>query len=104
MPYAAKKHRPHGQTEKRQDNRRSANERGYDTAWIRIRDLRRRLSPCCVECQKQGKVTAVEIVDHIIPVHVRPDLRLDRDNTQSLCRACHAVKTHRDIKVYGGAR
>ena len=32
-------------------------------------------------------------VDHRIPVNVRPDLELDIDNCQTLCRGCHLAKS-----------
>lgn len=81
--------------------RSRAHQRGYDYAWSQVRDRRRSLSPFCVRCEAKDLVTAVEIVDHIIPVVIRPDLRLRIDNTQSLCRACHADKTAEDVRSYG---
>ena len=82
--------------------RSRADQRGYDYAWSLVRDRRRSLSPFCVRCEAKDLVTAVEIVDHIIPVVIRPDLRLKIANTQSLCRSCHAEKTSEDARTYGG--
>ena len=103
MPTAPKRHIPHGRSEKRQDYRRNASDRGYDAAWAKVRDIRRRLSPLCVVCERKGRAVSVEVVDHIVPVHVAPERRLEIENTQSLCRACHARKTNQDIKRYGSA-
>lgn len=44
----------------------------------------------CQECKRQGRVTTIADsildVDHIIPYKERPDLALDNDNLQVLCR------------------
>lgn len=49
----------------------------------------------CVCCGKEAKVG-----DHIIPTKVRWDLRLDINNTQSLCFDCHNKKTNQDKIKY----
>jgi len=45
--------------------------------------------PLCRLCDQQGRVTAATVVDHIIRIKVRPDLRLDMSNLQPLCKSCH---------------
>lgn len=45
-------------------------------------------------CQRCGM--SAELVDHIIPSKDDWDDRLNPDNLQSLCRACHKVKTKRE--------
>jgi 5-methylcytosine-specific restriction protein A len=79
------------------------NNRFYASAqWIRVRDAHRALEPLCRECRSVGKLTQVEIVDHIIP---REDggAPFDHANLQSLCRTHHNAKTRRD-EVKRGAR
>jgi 5-methylcytosine-specific restriction protein A len=44
------------------------------------------------ERSDKGRITPAVLVDHIIPVEERPDLRLVEDNLQSLCRPCHDKK------------
>lgn len=38
------------------------------------------------------------MVDHVIPLRERPDLRLALANLQSLCWRCHAAKTREDAR------
>jgi 5-methylcytosine-specific restriction endonuclease McrA len=58
--------------------------------------------PLCRRCAERGLVVAMDMVDHIIPISVAPDRRLDDGNLQSLCNACHAVKSHEDRKRWLG--
>jgi len=83
--------------------RGSTTERGYDGAWKQVAEERRRLDcGLCQLCLPQGIVRASQLVDHILPIHIRPDWRLEIGNTQVLCPDCHTVKTSDDMQRYGG--
>lgn len=77
--------------------RGSAAERGYDAQWTRFRNWYIRQYPLCRECEKQGRVTATEIVDHIIPLAQGGD-KYDERNLQPLCRSHHQEKTSRETR------
>lgn len=69
------------------------------TAWRRKREkILRRDGHLCVECKRYGRrdakglPVAAETVHHIIPLEIDPAKKLDNDNLQSLCMACHNRK------------
>lgn len=69
--------------------RRERNDFYSSREWIKLRDLKRRLDPLCEPCKARGVVRVVAIVHHVETVEDRPDRRLDIDNLQSVCLACH---------------
>ena len=83
----------HRRTDK---NRQSARKRGYDSKWDKARLVWLRKHPLCVYCEKDGRVTAARIVDHIEPHKMDMVKFWDNSNWQSLC------KTHHDIKTGSG--
>lgn len=69
--------------------------RGYDHDWARLRAAKLRADPYC-EVRRYchpGVSSLAREVDHIIPLYLRPDLRLAWSNLQSVCLPCHAAKT-----------
>ena len=66
----------------------------YGRAWKRIRDKYVSQHPLCERCLKEGRLTPVEEVHHILPVSQGG--RHTQDNLMSLCRSCHN-KIHREL-------
>lgn len=78
-------------------NRPSSTARGYDRTWSRLRVTHLNANPYCKRCEdRAGRYVAASIVDHIIRVEERPDLRLDPANLQSLCVPCHSGPKQRE--------
>ena len=76
-------------------------ERGYDARWRRLRAWYIRQHPLCEDCLEEGIVCATAIeVDHILPISVRADMRLDASNLRSRCHMHHRRKTLQDEKKY----
>ena len=62
--------------------------------WIPLRKAFLSKHPLCARCYVTNGITkAAEVVDHVIPVRVKPELELDEGNLQSLCLKCHSKKT-----------
>jgi 5-methylcytosine-specific restriction endonuclease McrA len=77
--------------------RGSPRERGYDAEWDRLSLLFRRRHPFCIFCEQAGLDTLTDLVDHIIPVVDRPDLRYEWDNLCSLCKRHHGRKYQMEV-------
>lgn len=80
--------------------RGSPKERGYDSVWEKLRTSIIQTKPLCRICLANGFVVSATEVDHIIPIKVKPNLRLVKSNLQSLCHSCHMQKTEEDKKKY----
>jgi 5-methylcytosine-specific restriction protein A len=77
--------------------RGTAASRGYDSDWVKVRTAAlKRDHYLCQHCMKDCLLTEAKDVDHIVPVRTAPELRLNINNTQSLCRSCHQIKTVAD--------
>ena len=64
----------------------------YSTArWQRVREYKKKRNPLCEECARQGRITPMALVDHIVPIEEGGAV-FDMENLQSLCAACHNKK------------
>ena len=88
-------HEVHGWVPDR--DRGTRQERGYDKTWLKLRAMVLANEPLCRVC---GTAEAMH-VDHIVPLS-RGGSRLDMDNLQPICVACHATKTGTEKR--GGKR
>lgn len=76
-------------------NRPNAHQRGYNHRWRKASAAYMQDHPLCEECERKGRVTAAQCVDHKIPHRGDEQLFWDSGNWQSLCQRCHARKTAR---------
>jgi len=55
--------------------------------------MKLRANPLCEECKILGRIVEASMVHHIISIKGKDDpCRLEWDNLQSLCEACHDAK------------
>ena len=72
-------------TEKEYNHQRgSAASRGYDSRWRKARERYLKAYPLCVLCEREGKLTPANVVDHIKPHKGNKELFWDESNWQSL--------------------
>lgn len=95
MPRSPKRHEPRGKTPPPPEQRGSARERGYTTAWDKARMRYLSEHPLCVECEKMGRLVPAVVVDHITPHRQDYQLFWDEANWQGLCVPHHNAKTAR---------
>ncbi|MCV6576280.1 MAG: HNH endonuclease [Cohaesibacter sp.] len=57
--------------------------------WKRIREQRLANDPLCVMCLAEGRTTAANVVDHVVPHKGNRELFFSYSNTQSLCETHH---------------
>lgn len=74
----------------------------HSKAWEKVRDLIKiRDKGLCQHCLKEKRLVVGMVVDHIIPLSIDWNRRLDEDNLQLLCDGCHNKKTKEDLNKYG---
>ena len=64
-------------------------QRGYGYQWQKARAKFLHENPLCVYCEREGRITAATVVDHIEPHRGNQELFWDKNNWQSLCAHCH---------------
>ena len=65
-------------------------------AWVEIRARWLRAHPLCNHCEQEGKVTAGQELDHVIPLHQGG--ADDESNYQTLCIKHHKAKTAKEAQ------
>lgn len=80
------------------DERNLYNKLYNNRRYRRLRSLFLQSNPLCIECKKNNKVVAAEVLDHIIPHRGNVELFWDENNWQSLCKTCHNAKSGRESK------
>lgn len=82
-------------------------QRGYGADWQRLRLSFLATHPLC-ECDDCAggakRIRAASVVDHIIPISERPDLRLVETNLRAMAKTCHDARTARDQGFGRGRR
>jgi 5-methylcytosine-specific restriction protein A len=79
---------------------KTTSQRGYDYKWQKARERFLFDNPLCVYCQRQGRVTAASVVDHITPHHGDQTLFWRQVNWQPLCKPCHdSVKQREEAEA-----
>lgn len=63
------------------------------TAWKKLSHHWLMMHPLCVNCEAHRIYRKGDLVDHIIELRDDWSKRLDQDNLQTLCYACHNRKT-----------
>jgi len=90
MPSMPSIHRPKGmETAYQREQRVSAHRQGYTRQWSKARARFLQLHPLCTLCEKKGRVTAANVVDHRVPHRGDMTLFWDESGWQSLCEHCH---------------
>lgn len=86
------KHASHRHGWQKQQQGKNTTERGYGQAWRKLRQqVMERDGYLCQVCQKQGRLTQAQAVDHIInKANGGTD---ELTNLQAICHACHKAKT-----------
>ncbi|MCX2684023.1 HNH endonuclease [Pseudomonas sp. DCB_AW] len=67
----------------------TSSQRGYDYKWQKAREGYLNDHPLCVFCERNGRIAAARVVDHIIAHRGDMALFWDQKNWQSLCKPCH---------------
>lgn len=72
------------------------------TAWKKFRAAVRAARPWCETCEREGRQTPSEQVDHIVRLKEAPARALDETNVRALCMSCHSRRTMTDWRRAGG--
>lgn len=79
-------------------------QRGYGGKWQRARLGYLAKHPLCMMCEAENRVTAANVVDHIVPHRGNMTVFWDTTNWQPLCTPCHNAKTAKEQGGIGWQR
>lgn len=77
---------------RRQNDRSSPRDRGYDALWDRKARRYRKDNPFCERCAQFGRIRFGEALDHKFPVQDGGKIHCDKAGVWHLCRSCHGWK------------
>lgn len=81
---------------------KTTTQRGYGYRWQQARERFLRAHPLCCYCQREGRLAAASVVDHITPHQGDERLFWDEVNWQPLCKPCHdSVKAKEEAQQNG---
>jgi 5-methylcytosine-specific restriction protein A len=85
------------------DQRGTANQRGYTYRWRQASALFIAGHPLCSYCQEKDPpvITAAVLVDHFVPHRGDMELFWDETNWRSCCDECHRIKTAKEDGAFG---
>src|SRR5262245_33943905 len=72
----------------------------YNTVtWARLRAAHLLIEPLCRTCKAEGRLTAANTVDHVVPISEGGPPFPDHDGLASYCSSCHSAKTARGAEA-----
>lgn len=69
----------------------------YDWKWRQASLRFRQQHPLCAECEREGKTTPSQCVDHIVPHRGNLELFWNEENWSALCDGHHRSKTAKGL-------
>lgn len=83
----------HQKAQRQVSDTKTGDERAFygSARWQKLRARFRARNPLCAECDRNGRVTPMNVVDHIVAMRDGGD-PWDWANLQPLCTPCHQVK------------
>lgn len=83
------------------EEKTSSTARGYGYKWQQARQRYLSQHPLCVYCERDGRVTAATVVDHIEPHRGDMVKFWDEANWAALCAPCHSSTKQREEQAGG---
>lgn len=87
-----------------QQERPTANERGYNYEWRVASKAFLRRNPLCHTCLVRGRLVPATVVDHLVPHLMDHDRFWNESNWRAKCKRCHDIKTATEDGGFGYAR